>query len=106
MYQISYSIRMINELENDLVKNEKRWNKVYFTAIIVSLIFTVGVAFGECDFVSENNDQLNALYISMCSAYFLLSITYTVTIIFLRKNMRELLEGDENLDAERKSVLY
>ena len=47
---------MINELENDLVKNEKRWNKVYFTAIIVSLIFTVGVAFGECDFVSENND--------------------------------------------------
>ena len=47
---------MINEPDNDLVQNEKRWNKVYFTAIIVSVIFTVGVALGECDFVSENND--------------------------------------------------
>ena len=42
----------------------------------------------------------------MCSAYLLLSIAYIVTIIFLHKNMKALLEGDENLDDERKSVLY
>ena len=98
---------MINEPEIDIVQNEKRWNKVYFTAIIISLIFTIGVILGECDFGKEDiNRQKTALYISMCSFYFLLSITYTVTIIFLHKNMRALLEGDENLDDERKSVLY
>ena len=57
MYQISYSIKMINEPETDIVQNEKRWNKVYLTAIIVSLIFSIGVILGEFDF---NNDDISS----------------------------------------------
>ena len=48
---------MINEPETDLVQNEKRWNKVYLTAIIVSLIFSIGVILGEFDF---NNDDISS----------------------------------------------
>ena len=79
---------MINEPDIDLVQNEKRWNKVYFTAIIASLIFSVGVILGEFDFSKDEiNQRMTALYISMCAAYLVLSITYIITIIFLHKNM-------------------
>ena len=45
---------MINEPEIDLIQNKKRWNKVYFTAIIFSLIFTIGVIMGECAYGKED----------------------------------------------------
>ena len=99
MYQISYSIKMI---DNSMMKFEKAARRkciVYTLAALTALIFTVLQLVGFLCW--ENREKIG--YFEMVVFYSFLAVVYIWTMCHLRKSF-EGLKGS-NLETEKQSVL-
>ena len=87
MYDISYSIKILNNPAVNMSQADRHKKFVYAVAIIFTIIF------GICLALSNNRIEMRRTYNFCCLivAYFILSIVYTWTLIQLRKAMKTLL---------------
>ena len=87
MYDISYSIKILNNPAINMSQAERHKKFVYAVAITFTVIF------GICLLFSNYRFEMRRTYNFLCLivAYFILSIVYTWTLVQLRKAMKTLL---------------
>ena len=102
MYQISYSIKMIDDPEIDIYAAEKRKCQVYAAALTASIIVAVTMTIGLISLTIK--DQSKFENYCMLVTYVILPCIYIWTYISLQKALKGLLETE--IDTERRSVLF
>ena len=103
MYQISLSIKMIDDPFIDLKKAHKRKMCVYVAAFSTSIVIIGLLCFGLCFYSDDKEKSLDFENAFLIIVYFLMPTVYILTLMHLKNAMKRLIETQ--IDSERRSVL-